>query len=541
MPVRSVRFSQLGIVFGALALLAALAPLPAEAAPPGWTEPQPLPRTSGAVNQESATAPDGTDAVIWVAGVADSQVAIRGRIRRPGTDNWVTVKAYVTDAAQNLALVGDRHGDFWVTWVRYNSDTGIPQVLLSRLDSDAAKLTTPRQPFSAKKYGHEIPAVAVTYGGAVFVSATASTKVSTNPPVYRAQIGIKRPGQPWSTRYLSPIDVHAVTRSLAVSPKGHAVVAFTQGYELGQMRVRAATRPAGPGDAWTVSNVSPAGDGQIAKAAIGPDGTAAVTWNAPSTGSEIVRLAFRDVTSADDWVSTDLVTGPGVHRMEQPVVDSEGFITTFWWSTQIWARQVQDGVLLTPNTVSPGGVRSDVRGVQMGNAGRSALLYQSYDGGINNLGLRFRWVDHGLAYEELVLTTGSDGSANTVQLGLDAADQLNVVWTAGDYPATELQSMGNPGTSPLAMSAPYFGEAVTKATMTGRAQVGRVLKCDAGYVVEANDVRWRWYRNGDRIAGATGRRYTVRDADAGKRLKCAMVAVGLDGSTKLTSHARVVG
>ena len=284
-----------------------------------------------------------------------------------------------------------------------------------------------------------------------------------------------------------------------------------------------------------------AGDGQKVKAAIGPDGTAAVTWNAPSTGTDIVRLAFRDVTSTDAWVSTDVATGPGVHRMDPPVVDPDGFITTFWWSTQTFARQVQDGVLLSPNAVSPGGVRSDLRDVQMANRGWSALLYQSYDAGTNNLGLRFRWVDHGLPYAERVLTTASDGSANSVQLGVDAADQLNVVWTSGDFPDTELQSMGNPGASPVVVSAPYFGEAVAKATMTGRAKVGRVLKCNGGYAVEANDVRWRWYRNGNRIAGETGRRYTVRNADAGKRLKCAMVAVGTDGSTKLASHPRVIG
>ena len=82
---------------------------------------------------------------------------------------------------------------------------------------------------------------------------------------------------------------------------------------------------------------------------------------------------------------------------------------------------------------------------------------------------------------------------------------------------------------------------VTSATMTGRARVGKVLKCDAGYVVEANEVRWRWYRNGNRILGATDRTYTVQDADAGKRLKCAMVAVGVEGTTTVKSHARVIG
>ncbi len=281
-------------------------------------------------------------------GAGNEQVAIRGRVRSPGSAAWVKVQRFVTEAAQDIALAGDRKGDFSVSWVRYDPTTGVPQVLFSRLDSRSATLSKPQQPFTDKGYGHQSPQVAVTDGGTVFVSTTASPKVSTNPPTYRAEVGMKRPGEPWRTRFLSPADVHAVVRSLAVSPNGHAMVTFIQGYELAVSRVRAATRPAGADSTWTVDNVSAPGDAQGAKAAIGPNGMAAIEWNAPSDGNAIVRLAFRNVTTGDPWVSTDLVTGPGFHSVETPVVDPDGYITGFWWNGQISRHAVQEESSSTP-------------------------------------------------------------------------------------------------------------------------------------------------------------------------------------------------
>lgn len=538
MSVRSARRPLLLTAIGVLALVTAGPMLPAHGAPPGWTPPAPLPGTAGLNGQVSATAPDGTDAVLWIVSAPDDQVAIRGRVRGPGSEEWVKIEPYLADAAQDLAIAADRRGDFHLTWVRYNPNTGIPQVLVSRLDGDTAKLTAPEQPFDGAEYGHQTPRVAVTDSGTVFVATTASPKQSSSPPTYRAEVGIKRPGEPWRTRFLSPADTHATVRTLSVSPNGHALVAFVQGYGLAQMQVRAATRPAGTESTWTVSDVSVPGDAQTARGAIGPDGMAAIGWNSPSTGNELVRLAFRDITTGDEWVSTDLFSG-AFAQVEDPVVDPEGYITGFWWDGRLWARQVQDGIMLDSNSVSPVGIRSDMRDVTMGNDGVAALLYQSYDSGPDNLGLRFRWVDHGVALEENVLTEAADGSANGVQLGLDAANHVNVVWTAGDSPGTALHSMGNPPDAPAVVSAPHFGEPVTAATMTGLARVGRVLTCNGGYVVEANELTWRWYRQGDRISGASERTYEVRPADAGKRIKCAMVARGLVGSTTLTSSARL--
>jgi hypothetical protein len=536
MPVhpRTVRLLVVGV---GLALAASLVPSPAAAVPDGWTSPERIPGTSGQFNHESAMAPDGTDADVWIVQTAPGELELRGRVRLPGTTSWQKVDPYVTDAIQDVKIAGDRSGDFWLTWVRYNPTTGIPQVLVARLLSGPAKMTEPQTVFDGADYGHQAPLVAVSDRGTVFVAATARPKEPSSPPRYRAEVAVKELGKPWRTRFLSPVDVFAVARALAVSPNGHAVVAFRQGYDTAEARVRAATRAAGS-SAWTVNNLSVAGDGQSMKAAIGPDGTAAVTWNAPASGSEIVRLSYRDVTTDDPWTGADLVTGPGLHQVEQPVVDEDGYITAFWWDGgQIWARQVQDGVLLSTNAVSPGTSRSDVRDVVMGSQGLVGLLYQSYNGAVENQGLRFRWVDHGLAYEEQVLTTLVNGDANNVQLALDAADRANVVWAAGEFPVTELQSMGNPPVAPTVMTTPHFGEQVIAASLTGRERVGSKLTCSAGYVVEAKESWWRWYRDGDVIRGEVNRSYALRSADAGARVKCAFVAFGLGETTVLDSPA----
>jgi hypothetical protein len=195
-------------------------------------------------------------------------------------------------------------------------------------------------------------------------------------------------------------------------------------------------------------------------------------------------------------------------------------------------------VLLSPNAVSPAGIRSDFRDVEMGNQSLAGLLYQSYNAVPQNQGLRFRWIDHGVAYDEQVLTLSSDGSANTVQLGLDASGRANVVWTAGDFPITELRSMGNPPAAPQVMTTPHFGEEVAAATLSGRARVGAKLTCSAGYLVEAKESWWRWYRNGDVIRGEIKRSYTTKAVDRGTRIKCAAVAIGLEETTVLQSPAK---
>jgi hypothetical protein len=169
--------------------------------------------------------------------------------------------------------------------------------------------------------------------------------------------------------------------------------------------------------------------------------------------------------------------------------------------------------------VTPAGIRSDWRDVEMTSDGRVALAYQSYDGAIVSQGLSLVLIDHGTPGSPLQLTSAADGSANTVDLGLDAADGANVLWTAGDYPATELVSTGNPPLVPSVITRPHFGTPVSTAVTTGKPRVGRTLTCRTGYLVEARQVRWRWFRDDSAIRGAREPRYQLREADRGSRVR----------------------
>ncbi|GAA2751394.1 S8 family serine peptidase [Amnibacterium kyonggiense] len=80
----------------------------------------------------------------------------------------------------------------------------------------------------------------------------------------------------------------------------------------------------------------------------------------------------------------------------------------------------------------------------------------------------------------------------------------------------------------------------TSATITGAARVGGRLTATSGtWRPAAKAAAYRWLRDGRPIAGATGRRYTLRPADAGHRITV-RVQVGRAGalSAASTSPAR---
>jgi hypothetical protein len=78
-------------------------------------------------------------------------------------------------------------------------------------------------------------------------------------------------------------------------------------------------------------------------------------------------------------------------------------------------------------------------------------------------------------------------------------------------------------TGPLSLAAPAPAQVAAaratftkgpKATLTGPAQVGRVLTAHTGRPVPAPDrFRFQWLSDGKPVPGATGRTYTVRAAD----------------------------
>lgn len=69
-------------------------------------------------------------------------------------------------------------------------------------------------------------------------------------------------------------------------------------------------------------------------------------------------------------------------------------------------------------------------------------------------------------------------------------------------------------------------QAVVRPVITGKKRVGRVLEVSRGEWRPAYDrLRFKWLRDGDRIEGASGRRYRLVRADRGHRVSVRVIAI----------------
>ena len=69
------------------------------------------------------------------------------------------------------------------------------------------------------------------------------------------------------------------------------------------------------------------------------------------------------------------------------------------------------------------------------------------------------------------------------------------------------------------------------------ARVGRTLRCGGARVRGASALAYSWRRGGRAIPGARRSRYTVRRADRGRLLACAVRATGAGGAVTTVSPA----
>ncbi len=86
--------------------------------------------------------------------------------------------------------------------------------------------------------------------------------------------------------------------------------------------------------------------------------------------------------------------------------------------------------------------------------------------------------------------------------------------------------------APVLKAAPAIG---------GEATVGSALRCAAGtWAPEAAGFAYRWLRDGEPIAGATGGEYVAAGDDVGRALRCEVIASNDGGSARATSDAVAV-
>ena len=416
-----------------------------------WTAPKRIPGTTGLANPIGSTAPNGTDAVVWLEATGvGTQNDVHAKVRVPGHAKWRSVPVRLKGSfLQDMVVVPTPGGDFWAAYQR-SVPAGGTQVYLTRLDSSARRWSKPVKVFKDDGYYHGGPSIALGGDGTLVVAAYAPPKdPPAGDPVYRVAVAARKPAGGWQTRFLSPSDTHAGGAEAAANDAGDVIVSFIQGYDLAELRVRAATREHGTSQ-WKVVSLSSAGDSQRARAAIGDDGTAVVVWAASATSPHEIWMSTKEVDRRlDPWVGRRVITGADLVVDAHAVVTPHGQVTVVWrqssaGQTILRSRHLSGSTLGSPRQLSPDGRVAELDALVQRPDGKAALLYQLFTPTIDSLGLRFRTLKNGVPGKVAELTgdEAADGDANSEALGIDRASRATIIYTRGTYPDTDFAWLG---------------------------------------------------------------------------------------------------
>ncbi|MFN8195357.1 MAG: hypothetical protein U0R80_13870 [Nocardioidaceae bacterium] len=535
-------------VLAAVVVLPLVTVAAARVAPPvPWSDPVAIPGTDGLANPLSATAPDGTDVVVWGLSTSTPLVnKVLAKVRLPGRQRWVDVPVRIRGEYAGINdIVGTPDGDFWAVLAIGEST----ETYLTRLDTRAARWTRPVRLFTDQAaYHHMSPRLGLAGDGTLVVAAIAPPVTPpSGDPVYRIAVATRGPRGSWTSRFLSPVDAMASGQEVHVNRAGDVLVSWIQGYNLPDMTVRAATRSHRAGSPWKIRSLSAAGDSQRAHSDLAPDGTAAVVWSATSTSFSAARLSTLDVRDPlAPWVGRDLVTGVNLGVDVWVLAGNGGRATSVWLQVGggqvLWSRHLDGSTLGSPVQLSRAGELGELDGLVRRPDGDAFVVYQRFTTGIVSLGIEVRTLVDGAASDAVPLTgdAATSGNSNSERLGVDAAGHGMLLYTHGDYPDTDYTWQAQLA-APSVLTGPATGVPVARAQVVGRVAPGGTVGCRSGYWAEAARLRYGWTRNGHPIAGATHRFYDVVRADAGKRLACRVVASNSTGvDTTLRSRARDV-
>jgi hypothetical protein len=537
------------LIAAALVAAAALAQPPAAAkAPRAWTPPARIPGTAGLFNPFGATAPDGTDLVLWGESTdVPLENRVRAKVRLPGRATWVNVPPRLHGQYLGVSDVEPTpSGDFWVV---YTVNAGPYESYIVRLDTRNRRWTKPVRLFQDQtEYYHGSADIERAGDGTLVV--TAYSPLIAGGGEARVAVGIRHPGRPWLDRFVSPAGHFANPADLSVNASGDILVSFLQENTLPTMTVRAATRAHGKHAKWQTSTLSTPGDSQRVHSGLGNDGTAAVAWTATSTSPfEAVRMSTRNVRRASaPWVGHDVVTGSSVSTDAYAVVGPHGDATALWSENDagiftLWSRTLDGSTLQSPVQLSRVGESAALTAIAALPNGRTAVLYKRLGSGGHSLGTDYRTMSDGAAGPAVSIIGDEtvDGDTGAQWLGVDAASQATDIYGRGTNPDVDFAWLTNADPGPKAMTGPVSGRALHRARVAGRMAAGKRVACATGYWVETSSLTYHWQRDGRRIHDATAKRYRVTARDRGHRLSCTVA--GSNSSSRrllLTSPARRV-
>ncbi len=532
----SSRSYVLALAVVTVALLAS--PGVGEAAPAGWTGPTLIAHTHSVVNQVFATAPNGSDALVWVGpGTTAGKATLFSRLRLPGKTAWTTVPTNLKDQynIQEYTLRAAPNGDFWLAFVQYGETSGSPEVYVMRLDHKTHRWTRKTKVFHSATYHHGGARLAVAGDGTVVVGAYAPP---VTPPIgnpgYRTVVAVKSPGSTtWVARYLSPATKQASTPELAANKKGQVVASWIINADnLSTMAVRAAVRNTGPHAPWRSSTLTAPGASQRSYVAIGDNGTAAVVWVEPASGpaTTISAGTLRVGNGTPSWLVTSPVSGGGFSS-PAITVGPTGIPTVVYRQSGIagaamtQATNFVTGSWTVPAVLSPTDEVSQPAALATRTNGKAVVLYQQFmPGTFDDLGLRIRKLSPSGNGPAETVTTSIDPKVNAPYLGMTAAGGTVVEWQSGPYPANHQAWSGSMLRAPTVVANAFTSKRVKRTVVKGDTAVGKTVTCSSGYWVETGKLVYGWSRGGAVIHGADRQRYALTAADRGHKIACTITA-----------------
>jgi hypothetical protein len=223
---------------------------------------------------------------------------------------------------------------------------------------------------SATNYGS--PRTAMAAGGATVV---AWQEVAGGEPVTRA--AYREPGGSFvtSTIDLSTTEV-GYQPSVAISPKGTAIVAWAQKDDAGKWRVAASVRPAG--GSWGAAQLlsGPATNPPEPVVAIGGNEEAWLIWHRTPLSAEIVEGVRRPPNGG--WGSVESLSSTGAASKPRLVMDQAGNATAVWISSTELVSSVRPvgGTWSLPTSPSDSTTSADYPDLAVGTQGRVAVVWK---------------------------------------------------------------------------------------------------------------------------------------------------------------------
>ncbi|HEY6891484.1 MAG TPA: PKD domain-containing protein, partial [Solirubrobacter sp.] len=224
--------------------------------------------------------------------------------------------------------------------------------------------------FSATNYGS--PRAAMAPGGATVV---AWQELADGEPITRA--AYREPGGSFVTTTIDLTTTEVGYQpSVAISPKGTAIVAWAQKDDAGKWRVAASVRPAG--GSWGAAQIlsGPGTNPPEPVVAIGGNDEAWLLWHRTPLSAEIVEGVRRPPNGG--WGSVESLSSTGPASKPRLVMDQAGNATAVWISNTELVSSVRPagGAWSLPTSPSDSTTSADYPDLAVGTQGRVAVVWK---------------------------------------------------------------------------------------------------------------------------------------------------------------------